>query len=183
MLAANKVVKIHSYKHDKSIHRVWNNITVLDHNEHELVVANYKTRVVEANGRYWNTKEPAICFFYDNEWFNVIAMMKEDGIYYYCNISSPYVYDEEAIKYIDYDLDLRVDSKMNYRILDKEEYKYHAELMNYSPKLKSVIEASLEQVIKMVKEKKGPFDREVVLKYYEQYKMCNNKLNKIKGGK
>ena len=42
---------------------------------------------------------------------------------------------------------------------------------------------SLEQVIKMVKEKKGPFDREVVLKYYEQYKSCNSKLNKIKGGK
>ena len=47
MLNKNNIVKIHSYKHDKKIHRVWNNITVLDKNEHELVVANYKTRVVE----------------------------------------------------------------------------------------------------------------------------------------
>ena len=55
-------------------------------------------------------------------------MLKEDGIHYYCNISSPYVYDDEAIKYIDYDLDLRVDSKFNYRILDKDEYKYYAKM-------------------------------------------------------
>ena len=108
--------KIHSYKHDKTIHRVWNNIVVLDKSEHEVVIGNYKTRVVESNGRYWNTKEPAICFFYDNEWFNVIAMLKEDGIHYYCNISSPYVFDDEAIK-----------------------YKHHANIMNYPPELKEVV--------------------------------------------
>lgn len=178
MLKRNSVVKIHSYKHDKSIHRVWNNVTVLDFDEEMLVVGNYKARVVESNGRYWNTKEPAICFFYKNEWFNVIAMMKEDGIHYYCNISSPYVFDDEAIKYIDYDLDLRVDSKFNYRILDKDEYKFHAKLMDYSPKLKVVIESSLEKVIEMVKNKVGPFDLDVVMKYYNEYKKINQKIKK-----
>ena len=178
MLKRNSIVKIHSYKHDKKIHRVWNNVTVLDFNEEVLVVGNYKARVVESNGRYWNTKEPAICFFYSNEWFNVIAMLKEDGIHYYCNISSPYVYDDEAIKYIDYDLDLRVDSKFNYRILDKDEYKYHAKVMEYPEKLRVVIESSLEKVIDMVKRRVGPFDLEVVMKYYTDYKKVNSKIKK-----
>ena len=178
MLVKYGTSKIHSYKHDKKIHRVWNNVTILDFDEEKLVVANYKTKVIEANGRYWNTKEPAICFFYNNEWFNVIAMMKEDGIHYYCNISSPYVYDDEAIKYIDYDLDLRVDSKYNYRILDKDEYKFHAKLMDYSPKLKAVIESSMEKVIEMVKNRMGPFNLEVVMKYYNQYKKVNPKIKK-----
>ena len=178
MLNKNSIVKIHSYKHDKKIHRVWKNVTVLDFNDEMLVVGNYKARVVESNGRYWNTKEPAICFFYNNEWFNVIAMMKEDGIHYYCNISSPYVYDDEAIKYIDYDLDLRVDSKFNYRILDKDEYKYHAKIMDYSPKLKTVIENSLEKVIDMVKNKVGPFNLDVVMKYYNEYKKVNTKIKR-----
>ena len=178
MLKKNSIVKIHSYKHDKKIHRVWNNVTVLDFNDEVLIVGNYKARVVESNGRYWNTKEPAICFFYNNEWFNVIAMMKEDGIHYYCNISSPYVYDDEAIKYIDYDLDLRVDSKFNYRILDKDEYKYHAKIMEYPEKLKVVIESSLDKVIDMVKRRVGPFDLEVVMKYYNEYKKVNSKIKK-----
>ena len=178
MLKKNSIVKIHSYKHDKKIHRVWNNVTVLDFDSEMVVVGNYKARVVEANGRYWNTKEPAICFFYNNEWFNVIAMLKEDGIHYYCNISSPYVYDDEAIKYIDYDLDLRVDSKFNYRILDKDEYKYHAKIMEYPPKLKAVIENSLEKVIDMVNNRVGPFNLDVVMKYYNEYKKVNSKLKK-----
>lgn len=178
MLKKNSIVKIHSYKHDKKIHRVWNNVTVLDFDDEMLIVGNYKARVVESNGRYWNTKEPAICFFYNNEWFNVIAMMKEDGIHYYCNISSPYVYDDEAIKYVDYDLDLRVDSKFNYRILDKDEYKYHAKIMEYPEKLKVVIESSLEKVIDMVKRRVGPFNIEVVMKYYDEYKKINTKIKK-----
>jgi len=176
MLKKHAVSKIHSYKHDKKIHRVWNNVTILDFNDKELVVGNYKTRVVESNGRYWNTKEPAICFFYTNEWFNVIAMLKDDGINYYCNISSPYVYDDEAIKYIDYDLDVRVDSKFNYRILDREEYKYHANLMNYPDNLKVIIEYSLDSIIEMIKAKEGPFNISVVMKYFEEYKKVNGKL-------
>ena len=104
--------------------------------------------------------------------------MKDDGIHYYCNISSPYVYDDEAIKYIDYDLDLRVDSKFNYRILDRDEYKFHAKLMDYSPKLKTVIESSLEKVIEMVKKRVGPFDLELVMKYYNEYKKVNPKIKK-----
>ena len=176
MLHTNDCVKIHSYKHDKTIHRVWNKITVLEENEHELVVANYKTRVVESNGRYWNTKEPAICFFYDDEWFNIIAMLKDDGIYYYCNISSPYIFDDEAIKYIDYDLDLRVDSKYTYRVLDRDEYRYHGKIMDYSPKLKEVLEASLDKVIGMVKGREGPFNHNVVLKYFDLYKSLNTRI-------
>ena len=178
------IVKIHSYKHDKTIHRVWNNITVLEKKEHELVVGNYKTRVIESNGRYWTTSEPAICFFYDNEWFNIIAMLKDDGIYYYCNISSPYVYDEEAIKYIDYDLDLRIDSKYNYRILDRDEYRHHSKIMGYSDELKEVLENSLKNLIEFVSKKEGPFNHQVILNYFEEYKKNNPHLSKYNiGGK
>lgn len=173
------MVRIHSYKHDKSIHRVWNNISVLDVKKHVVVVANYKTRVVESNGAFWNTREPAICFFYDDKWFNIIAMMKKNGIHYYCNISSPFVYDGEAIKYIDYDLDLRVDNHYYFKILDRKEYKYHAELMGYSEKLQKIIEHSLDEVIEMVKNRVGPFDHEVVKKYLEEYQKINQN---IKGG-
>ena len=176
MIGKNQITKIHSYKHDKTIHRVWNNVAVLDVTDKAIVVGNYKTRVVESNGRYWNTKEPAVCFFFYDEWYNVIAMLKEDGIHYYCNISSPAIYDEEAIKYIDYDLDLRVDPKFNYRILDRDEYRHHAKIMNYSPKLKEVIEGSLKNVIELVGKKEFAFDHQIVLNYFDEYKKINSKI-------
>ena len=39
-------------------------------------------------------------------------------------------------------------------------------------------ENSLEQVIEMVKNRKGPFDLEVVKKYYDEYKKVNSKIKK-----
>ena len=55
----------------------------------------------------------------------------EDGIYYYCNLSSPFACDEEALKYIDYDLDIKVYPNGKYHLLDEDEYEQHMNQMNY----------------------------------------------------
>ena len=91
---------IHSYKHDGSIHRAWDEAILLDETDDYLVFGNEKTKVTESNGRTWKTKEPAILYFYKNQWFNVIGQCKKDGIYYYCNIASPFVIEDKTIKYI-----------------------------------------------------------------------------------
>ena len=90
-----------------------------------MVFGNDKTTVIEADGCSWKTKEPAIMYFFKNEWFNIIAQLKKDGIYYYCNIATPYIIEDNTIKYIDYDLDLRIFPSGEYKILDKLEYNYH----------------------------------------------------------
>ncbi len=35
-------------------------------------------------------------------------MIREKGVSYYCNLASPFLLDDEALKYIDYDLDIKV---------------------------------------------------------------------------
>lgn len=172
-----KTIQIHSYKHDKQLHRVWDNVKLLEIKDNCMVVGNFRTRVIESNGRFWKTKEPAICFFYDDAWYNVIAMLKDDGVYYYCNISSPYVYDEEAIKYVDYDLDVRIDPNFNYKILDKEEYKKHSKEMNYSEDLCFIIESVLEDLINVIHDRKGPFNHDVIKTYFEMYRQKHKFVN------
>ena len=100
-------IKIQSYKHDGNIHRVWSETTILKGTEHVIIGGNDHTLVTESDGRTWITREPAIVYFHSEYWFNVICMFREDGIYYYCNLSSPFACDEEALKYIDYDIILR----------------------------------------------------------------------------
>src|SRR5690606_22935319 len=95
-LKSGKKVQIHSYKHDSSLHRVWTKSYVIEDTMDFLVTGNHKTKVIESDGRNWYTKEPAICYFFEKEWFNIIAMLKKDGIHFYCNVSSPYLYDGEA---------------------------------------------------------------------------------------
>lgn len=74
--------------------------------------------------------------------------MKRDGVYYYCNIATPYIIEENTIKYIDYDLDLRIFPKGEYKILDKLEYQYHKKKMNYSDDLDLVINSAMNELIR-----------------------------------
>jgi len=173
---------IHSYKHDGNIHRSWDEAVLLEEHEDYMVFGNDKTKVTEADGRVWKTKEPAILFFYKNEWYNVIGQCKKDGIYYYCNIASPYIIENKTIKYIDYDLDLRVFPDGSFKILDRGEYNYHKNKMNYSDDIDKILKQELSSLIELNKCKKGPFGEGVVDYYHKKYenlkeKKCRNSIN------
>ena len=160
---------IHCYKHNGRLERISDEATVLDIKDDYIVVANYKTKLTENDGRSHKTAEPAIIFFYKKRWFNVIAQLKKRGLYYYCNIATPYLIDDNIIKYIDYDLDLRVFPDWGYRVLDKNEYNYHRQLMKYPPEIDLIIKRELDALIDMEKKRQEPFDEHIIDMYKEQY--------------
>jgi len=161
---------IHCYKHNGKIHRTWDEATVLEIDNDLLVCANFKAKVTEADGRTHKTNEPAVMFFYKNKWFNIIGQLKSHGLFYYCNIATPYLIDDGIIKYIDYDLDLRVFPDGGFRILDRNEYNYHKKLMNYSEEIDMILKSELNDLIEMKRKEIGPFQKGVVRNYYEIYK-------------
>jgi len=167
---------IHSYKHDGSIHRAWDEAILLDETEEYLVFGNERTKVIESDGRSWKTKEPAIMYYFKNNWYNVIGQYKKDGIYYYCNIASPFVIDHKTIKYIDYDLDLRVFPDGAFKVLDRGEYNYHKNKMNYSDDIDMILKNELTNLIELVRAKKGPFAKGQVEYYYPIYKKYKTEL-------
>ena len=168
---------INCYKHNGILHRVCEDAKVLEITEDKLVCANYKTKITENDGRSYNTNELAILIFYKKNWFNVIAQLKEQGLFYYCNIASPYIIENTTIKYIDYDLDLRVFPDGGFRILDRNEYKYHKRIMHYSNDLDLILKNELQNLIALKKEEKSPFREEEIQKYYEKYVKLQKKLN------
>lgn len=174
-LSTGMTVQIHSYKHNKKLHRIWKKTMVLYQDQHMLVTANNRTRVIENDGRSWHTKEPAICYFYNDYWFNIIGMLKKDGVYFYCNLSSPYLYDGEAIKYIDYDLDVKVFPDGSYILLDEKEYQMHQNQMCYSDEIQEIILKQKDILIEKIKNKEKPFDRSDIKMFHEQYKQLTRK--------
>ena len=134
-----------------------------------LVCANYKTEIIEKGGVRYHTKEPAILIFYKDEWFNIIGQMKEKGLFYYCNLASPYIIDDGLIKYIDYDLDLRVFPDGSFKVLDRNEYRFHKKKMNYGTDLEKVIDYELQKLINMKKNNIGVFSEDMIEHYYELY--------------
>ncbi|KGX87686.1 hypothetical protein N781_11635 [Pontibacillus halophilus JSM 076056 = DSM 19796] len=162
-------IQIHSYKHNGQLHRIWDQTMILKGTQNVVIGANDKTKVVESDGRTWITREPAICYFHSKYWFNIIGMIRTDGVYYYCNVSSPYVYDDEALKYIDYDLDVKVYPDMTYVILDEDEYDQHRQEMNYPHVLDQILKNNLNHLIRWIRQRKGPFSGDFIDQWYERY--------------
>lgn len=162
-------LQIQCYKHNKKVHRAWSEAVVLDVKKDYIVFGNNKTLVTESEGTTWKTKEPAVLYFFKDRWYNIIAQMKKDGIYYYCNIATPFIIEENTIKYIDYDLDLRVFPKGEYKVLDKLEYEYHKNKMNYSEDLDVVINSALRDLIEEYKSGALMFSKENNEQYLELY--------------
>lgn len=175
-------VFVQSYKHDGSIHRTWSKALVIDVLENCYVVVTDHSYVVEADNRRWVTKEPAICFYYTDKWFNIISMVRKAGIYYYCNVATPSVYDGEAIKNVDYDLDVKVFPDGSYMVLDENEFKYHCNKMNYPEEIKDICIKAKNDLVQMVENKQLPFDfsyiNSYILKYFE-YIFEKNDLENI----
>src|SRR5690625_5899004 len=68
----NTSIKLESMKHDQSLHRRWEDNTILFANKHIIIGANNQTRVDEGKGDVWRTKNPAIFYFDNRQWFNII---------------------------------------------------------------------------------------------------------------
>ena len=145
-----------------------------------MIFGNNKTKVTEADGITWRTKEPAIMYFFKDRWYNIIAQMKKDGIYFYCNIATPFILEEGKIKYIDYDLDLRIFPKGDFKVLDKLEYEYHKKIMNYSKELDIVIKNALSELINAYKNNEIMFRNNINLNYLNQYLILKGEKNSIK---
>ena len=168
-------LKIECYKHNGYLDRTSDEATVIYVDEKVLIVANDHTKLTEHNGESHSTNEPAILFFYKKKWFNIIGQLKKTGLFYYCNIATPYIIDGKRIKYIDYDLDLRVYPDGGFKVLDRNEYKYHRKIMKYGRNLDSIIEYSLKELINMKKRNMGPFEKKIVEKLYIEYQKIEKK--------
>ena len=166
---------MHSYKHNGCIHRAWDEAVFIEETDDYYVFGNDKTKVTESDGRKWRTKEPAIMYFFKNSWFNIIGQLKKTGIYYYCNIASPLIIEDGAIKYIDYDLDLRVFPDGSYKVLDKGEYKYHKAKMKYPEELDKILNEELKRLIELNKNHNRVFDHDTLIAYNKIYNQLTNK--------
>ena len=170
-----EMVKIIAYKHDGSLHRIWHKNVVLDADEKTLLLANHKTSVTENNGRTWVTKESAFVYFHDDCWFNIVCMFREDGCHYYCNLSSPFAYDEDGVKYIDYDLDIKKYPDGKYFVLDEDEYELHKLKYDYGEDIDNILRYNVSKLKHWIEYKLGPFSKEFIHVWTAKYNDMKNK--------
>ena len=88
---------------------------------------------------------------------------------YYCNLASPAVLDKEALKYIDYDLDVKVFPNGEKRLLDVDEYEDHGNKWHYSADIDKILKHNVRVLVDWINNGKGPFSKEYVEIWYNRY--------------
>ncbi len=164
-----ELYNIHGYKHNGKLYKTWDEAILLDETDDYYVFGNNNTKVTKIFGKSWNTKETAILFYFKDNWYNVVAQLKKNGIYYYCNLASPVIIENKTIKFIDYDLDLRIFHDNTYKVLERAEYEYHKRIMRYPKDLQKIINYKLKELIKRFNYREIPFDNDVIRKYEKEY--------------
>lgn len=180
-----KWMKVQAYKHDGTLHRQWSPAYLVEENSSYWALASKASAVIESDGRRWITKEKAIFLLFKEKWMNVIAMFKEPceirgrngkivgsfpgGVCYYVNIASPTIFDKGFLKYVDYDLDVKLYPDGIEKTLDENEYAHHADTYGYPEYLEKAIEKSLNEVKAMIEKKEFPFVDERMEALYEKF--------------
>ncbi|WP_348735623.1 DUF402 domain-containing protein [Spiroplasma endosymbiont of Ammophila pubescens] len=171
-------VLVHAYKHNGSVYRSWESAVVLLLEEEYIVLVNEDVTVTELNGRKWKTNEPAIWIFNRKNWSNIICMLKDTGINYYCNIASPFIMEQKTIKYIDYDLDIKVFADGSYKILDLKEFNRNRIAWKYSRDIVNTIWTEIDNLKHLIKNKLFIFKHSRVETLWKQYLVLKSKLLK-----
>jgi protein associated with RNAse G/E len=170
--------QIKSFKHDGRLHRMWMENTLVPesvmHPEHTAqsmkVLVNCRTKIQEADGSVWISRNPGVSFFLPGEWYNIVALIEESGIRYYCNIASPpYVY-QNVLTYIDYDLDVIVTSSGERLLVDEDEYENHKALYRYTSLVDKKVKTGLNRLLARIERQEPPFRNELVLSYYDWWR-------------
>ena len=169
MMDKLKWMRVMCFKHDGSLHRVWDKAALIYEDDEKIMISNAKTLIRESDNRVWMAKEPALSIYYKDRWFNIMGIIRSEGIHYYCNMATPCVVDEGVIKYIDYDLDLVKTVKGEIKILDEDEFKVNKIKYNYGEDIEKILLKELELLKEDAINSKGDFNDKQVYDGFETF--------------
>ncbi|MCM3291219.1 DUF402 domain-containing protein [Paenibacillus sp. MER 180] len=169
---------VKSFKHDGHLHRVWlenwlvpSTMRHPDHVKEDMyVLINSQTPIRESDGKQWVSKIPAVTFFIPKQWFNVVALIEECGVRYYCNIASPPYRCGNIFTYIDYDLDVIRMADGQVQVVDQDEYEHNRLTYHYPELVEQKVKLGLDQVLEYIEQGRTPFHDGTVRWYYEEWK-------------
>lgn len=180
----NHKLAVHAYKFDGSLYRTFEFPRVIFENDKYLILDLQNCRIISQakNKKFYHShsKKDSLWVIFKDEWYNLfININDKNKIIYYFNVATPYVFEEDAIKYIDLDLDVRVidaNSQIEIiKVLDEKEFDTHSREMLYPKKLIDKANEVKDEIIQMLQNKS--FQKIFNLNLFKQLDKIINKSN------
>lgn len=152
-------IHVVSTKYDGSPHWEFDCFYVLE--DGPLIVAtNFAGQVLRNKAGQWPTPYDVRNHFWQDRWYNVMRCDRPKGgglEYYYCNVTTPTMYDGENIRYVDLDLDVRVFADGRIELLDEDEFVEHSERMGYPADVIEQARSAADELQQLAASRAFPF--------------------------
>lgn len=157
----DNIVTINARKYDGSLHRSWDADFVESDGDLLTFVGTFENEVVHPDIGIIKAGTTSYEYYWLDRWCNIFRFHEPNGDFrnFYCNVNMPPTFKNGCLDYVDLDIDILVDSDLNYRILDQEEYEQNSTKFCYSKNTADQVTDALATIEKMIKTKNFPFDR------------------------
>lgn len=144
-MKVNHKVSVHAYKFNGCLYRTIEFPKIIYIDNKVVVLSLEKVRIISQskNQKFYHfyANEASYLILFKDEWYNLFvtcAPLQNKTIFYF-NVATPFIFEDETIKYIDLDLDVRgifLDNKLKHiKKLDLHEFQQHCQSMLYPKKL------------------------------------------------
>ena len=160
-------VDVQAFKYDGTLYRQWNGTKIILDNEDYVGCLLNKTKVIEKDGQKWVIKEPTLWFFSKKKFFNTTINAKEDGLYFYTNLASPFFFEDNTIKFIDFDYDIKIYPNKPFLVVDHIDFARNKEKW-YDENITDVIYKNIAIISQLFYMKKEIFIEKYVWKMFRK---------------
>jgi len=162
-------IHVVSTKYDGSAHWEFDSFFVLEDGP-LLIATNFAGQVLHNKAGEWPTPFDVRNHFWQDRWYNVMrcdkpqagglapAGLPADLDHYYCNVTTPTMYDGENVRYVDLDLDVRVHADGRIELLDEDEFVENSERMGYPPEVMEQAKRAADELIELATKRAFPFE-------------------------
>ena len=153
-------VRVCSTKYDGSPHWEYDSSFVLEEGP-LLVTLNFAGQELQTWQGPWTTPYDTRNHFWADRWYNVMRCdrPKAGGLeYWYCNVTTPALYDGETVRYADLDLDVIVPVDGEPQLLDEDEFLENSGRIGYPPEVIEQARRAVDELLALARGRRFPFD-------------------------
>jgi protein associated with RNAse G/E len=155
-----RAIHVVSTKYDGSAHWEFDSFFVLEDGP-LLIATNFAGQILHNKAGEWPTPFDVRNHFWQDRWYNVMRCdrPKAGGLeYYYCNVTTPTMFDGENVRYVDLDLDVRVHADGQIELLDEDEFIENSKRMGYPPEVIEQARHAADELMELATKRAFPFE-------------------------
>ena len=154
-------IHVVSTKYDGSAHWEFDSFLVLEQAP-LLITTNFAGQELGNWKGNWVTPWDTRNHFWSDCWYNVMRCDRPRGgglDHWYCNVTTPALFDGETVSYIDLDLDVRVAPDGEAHVLDEDEFLENSGRMGYAPDVIENARRAVDELRELARTGRFPFRR------------------------